>query len=357
MKKLLLLFALLIFACSSDSEGNLCIYEPTLSTEAVTDITETSATLNGIIAIVSENCEVAPGEMQGFVYSTNPTPTNDDNVEVVYGTDISTTIDDLIPNTTYYVRVFITNNLGEFYGNEMEFTTTSETSLVNCDGNPVPTIVYGTQEWTVENACHTTYRDGTTIPQVTDGDEWNNLTTGAWSYYNNDPTKPRLYNWYAVMGIYNAASLSDITLRKEFAPEGWHVPSDDEWATLEEYLIAEGYNFDGSSYSCSPCPQLYNKIAKAISSTTGWLSPGNIAGAVGSDQSLNNSSRFNAFPQAIRYTNGLFNSTEGYSARFWSSTEFTSPIARIRQLYFGADYLLRDLYLKQGGLSVRLVKD
>jgi len=134
MKKLLLLSALLIFACSSDSEGNPCIYEPTLSTEAVTNITETSATLNGIIAIVSENCEVAPGEMQGFVYSTNPSPTNDDNVEVVYGTDISTTIDNLIPNTTYYVRSFLTNNLGDFYGNEVSFSTSSIPFLEIYDG-------------------------------------------------------------------------------------------------------------------------------------------------------------------------------------------------------------------------------
>ena len=41
MKKLLLLSALLIFPCSTDSEGNPCIYEPTLTTEAATDITET----------------------------------------------------------------------------------------------------------------------------------------------------------------------------------------------------------------------------------------------------------------------------------------------------------------------------
>tara|TARA_B100001093_G_C26830207_1_gene1015780 strand:+ start:562 stop:1341 length:780 start_codon:yes stop_codon:yes gene_type:complete len=225
-----------------------------------------------------------------------------------------------------------------------------------CDGAPYQSIVYGTQEWTVENACHTTYGDGTTIPQVTDVDEWNNLTTGAWSYYNNDSTKPRLYNWYAVMGIYNAASLSDVTLRKEFAPEGWHVPSDDEWATFEEYLIANGYNFDGSSYSCSPCQQLYNKIAKAISSTTGWLNTVG-GGEVGSDQSLNNSSHFNAYPQGIRYTNGSFSSLENVDARFWSSTEFTSFIARIRQLHYGANYFIRIQYLKQGGLSVRLVKD
>ena len=71
--------------------------------------------------------------MQGFVYSTNPTPTNDDNVEVVYGIDISTTIDNLIPNTTYYVRVFITNSLGEFYGNEVSFVTEESIEPIDCD--------------------------------------------------------------------------------------------------------------------------------------------------------------------------------------------------------------------------------
>jgi hypothetical protein len=75
--------------------------------------------------------------------------------------------------------------------------------LLNCDGNPVPTIVYGTQEWTVENACHTTYRDGTPIPQVTDNEEWANLTTGAWCYYDNDPNKGVLYNWYALKGVHD----------------------------------------------------------------------------------------------------------------------------------------------------------
>jgi hypothetical protein len=125
MKKLLLLSAFLIFACSSDDEGNPCIYEPTLSTEAVTDITETSATLNGIIAVVSENCDVPNNAEQGFVYSSEIQPTTDDIQVNVNGTSISTTLEGLEANTTYYVRSFLTNALGEFYGNEVEFTTNS----------------------------------------------------------------------------------------------------------------------------------------------------------------------------------------------------------------------------------------
>jgi len=63
------------------------------------------------------------------------------------------------------------------------------------DGNTYDYLTYGVQQWTVENAEMVTYRDGTPIPQVTNLTDWQNLTTGAWCYYNNDPTKPRLYNW------------------------------------------------------------------------------------------------------------------------------------------------------------------
>jgi hypothetical protein len=126
MKKLILLSALFIFACSSDSEGNPCIYEPTLTTEAVTDITETSATLNGIISIVSENCDVPNNTEQGFVYSTEIQPTLEDTQVNVNGTNITTTIEGLEPNTTYYVRAFLTNTLGDFYGDEVNFMTSND---------------------------------------------------------------------------------------------------------------------------------------------------------------------------------------------------------------------------------------
>ena len=137
MKKLLLLSALLIFACTDD-EGNPCIYQPTLTTEAVTNITETSATLNGTIDITSENCETPNNTEQGFVYSTEIQPTTDDIQVNVNGTNISTTIEGLEPNTTYYVRSFVLNNFGEFYGDEIEFTTTyTPCDVVYLDDNGV----------------------------------------------------------------------------------------------------------------------------------------------------------------------------------------------------------------------------
>jgi hypothetical protein len=134
MKKLFLLSALFIFACTTDSEGNPCIYEPTLETNAVTDITETSATLNGVISIVSENCEVPNNTEQGFVYSTEIQPTLDDTQVNVNGTNITTTIEGLEPNTTYYVRAFLTNNFGDFYGDEVSFTSSYETFFERYDG-------------------------------------------------------------------------------------------------------------------------------------------------------------------------------------------------------------------------------
>ena len=131
MKKILLLSALLIFACTDD-EGNACVYEPTLTTEAVTDITETSATLNGTIDIYSQNCDSVENILQGFVYSTSSEPTIDDNIVNLDGTSISEVITGLEPNTTYYARVFLVRPLiGIFYGNEVSFVT--EDSIDDCD--------------------------------------------------------------------------------------------------------------------------------------------------------------------------------------------------------------------------------
>ena len=343
MKKLLyLILAMMIAACSED-EDNPCIYDATLSMSQVTNVTDTSATLNAAVNVISQNCDDPINTVQGFVISTEIQPTINDVQINVSGTVISATIDDLTPNTTYYVRSFLTNTFGEFYSDEVSFSTEGIIGLLNCDGDPIPTIVYGTQEWTVESACHSTYRDGTVIPQVTDPSEWSNLTTGAWCYYNNDPTKSKLYNWYAVVGIHDT---DPSTPNKEFAPEGWHVPTDTEWTTLEEYLIANGYNYDSTTTG--------NKIAKAMASNTGWIND-TITGAVGNNQSINNSSGFNAFPKGIRNLYGGFDFVGEYSG-FWSSSVYNG-FSWGRHLSDSYSSLRRQYFYEQVGHLVRFVKD
>ena len=126
MKKLLYLFLTVLIVACSDDDGNPCLYNPTLTTSAVTNITETSATLNGVISIVSENCDDPNNTEQGFVYATTIQPTTANNKVNVNGTDVTTTLENLEANTTYYTRTFLTNALGEFYGNEVSFMTTEE---------------------------------------------------------------------------------------------------------------------------------------------------------------------------------------------------------------------------------------
>jgi len=138
MKKLLYIFLglSLMFGCSDD-EGNPCEYQPTIVTLNASDITDFSATLNGTINVESTNCDSPNNTEQGFVYSTTIQPTINDNIVNVNGIDISTSLDNLEPETTYYYRAFLTNALGEFYGNEISFETAEDPNPVYLDDNGV----------------------------------------------------------------------------------------------------------------------------------------------------------------------------------------------------------------------------
>jgi uncharacterized protein (TIGR02145 family) len=220
------------------------------------------------------------------------------------------------------------------------------------DGNSFEWINYGTQDWAIENAKVVNYKDGTPIPEVTASTQWLYSETGgfrrtaAWAHYANEPTFSRLYNWFAVMGIHDT---DPNTPNKEFAPEGWRVPSDADWTTLDNYLIANGYNHDGTT--------IERKIAKAMSSNTGWDSS-TVLGATGNNQSLNNSSGFNAFPEGERRSSVNTFSSRGNDAYFWNSNEYDTDGAMCRKINFNSGYTFRLLAKdKRFGLTVRFVRD
>ncbi len=119
--KILILLTIFTSCSNSDDENNPdCTYTPTLFTEEASNITETSATFSG--QIIAPTCE-STVTSQGFVYAKTTLPKTDDNVIEINGVDISSEATNLERNTTYYMRAFFVNPTGEYYGNEIEFTT------------------------------------------------------------------------------------------------------------------------------------------------------------------------------------------------------------------------------------------
>ncbi len=223
----------------------------------------------------------------------------------------------------------------------MEEIKNAET-VTDIDGNVYATVRIGKQVWTVENLKTTNYNDGTAIPLIKDKDEWNSFgkdDKAAYCYYDN---KPDNYNKYGA--LYNFYAIDTGKL----APKGWHVPTDAEWEELQEYLIANGYNWDGTKEE--------NKIAKSLAAKTNWKTDDNNDGGIGNDLSKNNRSGFSALPGGYRYLDGVFNYI-GYHGCFWSATEDVAYLAFYRCIYYNSDYLYRKDDNLGCGFSVKLLRD
>lgn len=204
----------------------------------------------------------------------------------------------------------------------------------------LPSVTICNQVWTTQNLNVSTYSDGTPIPQVQDPTQWAILTTGAWCYYNNDPANGaiygKLYNWYAVAGIYDAASAANPALRKKLAPTGWHIPTDGEWTQLTDCLGGE--SVAGGKM----------KSTGTVQAGTGlWQDPNTAA---------TNESGFLGLPAGCRVTNGTFNGI-GYDGIWWSSSEDNTTNAWYRYLFYYNGYAFRGNTNKGSGFSLRCLRD
>ena len=113
--------------------ATLEILPPTLTAVTVKTVTHRSATLTA--EVLSEgNGNISES---GFVFSINPNP-GLTNHKVSCGTSLSLSgrAESLLPNTTYYIRAFATNEKGTAFGEESSFTTKEEPegSSIEVDG-------------------------------------------------------------------------------------------------------------------------------------------------------------------------------------------------------------------------------
>ncbi|MFY8214528.1 MAG: fibrobacter succinogenes major paralogous domain-containing protein [Flavobacterium sp.] len=208
-------------------------------------------------------------------------------------------------------------------------------NVTDIDGNVYASVTNCGLTFTKQNLNVSKYSDGTAIPQVTDPTAWANLTTGAWCYYENNtangPVYGKLYNWYAVVGIYDAASATNPALRKKLAPAGWHVPTYTEWTQLTNCLGGEA---------------VAGGKMKATG-TTLWQSPNTAA---------TNESGFTGLPGGYRGSGGSFGGI-GDVGHWWSSSESVAASAWYRILDYDDGYAYRTSANKKSGFSVRCLRD
>ncbi|MCB9001260.1 MAG: fibrobacter succinogenes major paralogous domain-containing protein [Bacteroidales bacterium] len=265
---------------------------PKVDANGKVELTVTQNSVNGNSAMLTcnvSNIENYKVSQHGFCWNTTGNPTTSNAKTELWtlgGVRFSQTIENLIPATTYYVKAYIVIQNVTIYSKQTKITTTNGT-VTDIDGNTYITVTIGNQVWMAENLKTTHYNDGTAIPNVTDGNEWAALTTGAYCWYSNatayKDTYGALYNWYAV----NTGKL---------APTGWHVATDAEWTTLTTYLGGESV--------------AGGKLKET--DTTHWASP---------NTGATNETGFTALPGGYRGRGGAFGGIGGYGY-WWSATEF-----------------------------------
>ena len=321
---------------------------PTVTTNPVTNIGVTSATVGGMVT--SDGGENVFD--RGVCYSTTSMPTISDNcIHIGQGAgSFSDTLNGLLQETTYYVRAYAINSIGVAYGQEVNFTTTSPSTficgistIIDIDSNVYNTVQIGQQCWMKENLRTTKYADNTNIAQ---GSATSN-TTAYWYYPNNDasnkPTHGLLYNWPAVM--HGAASSSaNPSGVQGICPNGWHVPSDAEWTQLTDYVSSQ------SEYVCGENSMF---IAKSLAATIAW-NTSTYECTIGNNLDANNYTGFNALP-AGEYLSGFQGFRE--TAEFWTTTAESNTLASKWCMCYEYRHVYSLSNSKNQGLSVRCIKD
>ncbi len=292
---------------------------PSVITQSATNITLTSAQLNGTInANYLESqvtFEYGLTASYGQILTATESPVLGNTA-----TNVSASVSGLTVGTTYHFRIKATNSLGTNYGNDMTFTTLS--TISDIDGNIYNVFMIGNQVWMKENLRTSRNNDGSNIPYITNNSSWSSLNP-AYCWYNNDVSNKTvygaMYNWYAI----NTGKL---------CPIGWHVSTDSEWTTLTTYL-------GGESVAGGKLKEI---------GTTHWASPN-----TGATDDVG----FIALPGGFRYSSDGSFTPAGYYGRWWTSTDGGDIRAWGRGMDYNNSTVGRYNSDKKLGNSVRCIMD
>lgn len=309
-----------------------------IDTPSVFAITATSAIVRGNITDDGGH----PITSRGMFYNPVNTPRD---VKVVYAMEGGTgefdlSLSGLMPNTTYHALVHASNSDG-LVGAQINFTTlgvcTPDNTMTDCDGNTYCTKQIGNQVWMIENLRTTKYCDDDHSSITFHGEisSWRDDETGpAYTFYEGDENNKNVYGC-----LYNWAAIS----HPHFAPDGWRVPTREDWEELKGYLdrLPDPLNTAGSRL----------KEAGTITQGGGhWKDPPQGSTPVG-----NNKSGFKGLPGGRTVPNNAFGELTKFGY-WWSSTEIRNSAFYLDLRYHQEQAYVSSGFDKKSGLSVRLIK-
>ena len=210
--------------------------------------------------------------------------------------------------------------------------------VFDIDGNIYETVEIGNQIWMAENLRVRHYRNGDPISYVNSTTQWNDIRSEAYCDCDGNPIKSINYgHLYNLWAVFDARGLP---------PEGWHIPSDDEWKELEMFLGMSQASADDTGYRGTNEGGKLKEIG-----TAHWQSP---------NYGATNEYGFTALPAGMREGDGTFYFFGEY-AHFWALNPTTDvPTVGdiwLRALASSSAKIRRDGTHFRTGYSVRCVKN
>ncbi|MFN5323430.1 MAG: FISUMP domain-containing protein [Bacteroidota bacterium] len=234
------------------------------------------------------------------------------------------------------IQNFTLTNTVQYLGNIT--VCSGVTAIIDVDGNAYSTIQIGSQVWMQENLRTSRYNNGDLIETGLTYAQWQNTTSGAWSYYRDSTPcnlpYGKLYNWHAI---------SD---SRGVCPTNWHVPTNADWNELVNFLDPISDTTVVGSQSLVVGGKL-KSTGNLLDGTGLWKSPN--VGAT-------NTSQFYALPGSSRDSAGNF-ALLGNVGHWWSISSSNSISAYSRWISYYYANLYRYNTNKNSGLSVRCIKD
>jgi uncharacterized protein (TIGR02145 family) len=233
-------------------------------------------------------------------------------------------------------------------GNVCATIFTCGTSTVSYGGQTYNTVQIGTQCWFKENLnVGTMLVSGGTMPADPAPTLNDPNTVSKWCYSNieaNCTTDGGLYTWAeanALASSCNTTTCTPSVPNQGICPTGWHIPTHDEYTTLERAICTSGTCVTDFPFNTT---------------TTGWR--GTDEGSKLSTLTFNgnNSSGFTGLLTGYRVTDGSY-TTRGSNATLWSASVYSTANAWYHGLNAGYPTVFRNNYPRANGFSVRCIQN